>query len=112
MNTRRPPLLPFTLETAVEKVRPAEDRWNSRTPEKVALAYSVDRSRRLSSATKPASTSTFAALAGHPQIALFLGAPVGKQAVYRTNQTCDGVERAGLLSGKPARELKAASAHF
>ena len=33
---------PFTLETAVEKVRLAEDGWNSRDPEKVALAYTVD----------------------------------------------------------------------
>jgi nuclear transport factor 2 (NTF2) superfamily protein len=38
----RPPLPPFTLETAIEKVRLAEDGWNSRDPEKVAQAYSVD----------------------------------------------------------------------
>ena len=42
MNTQRPPLPPFTLESAVEKVRLAEDGWNSRDPEKVALAYTVD----------------------------------------------------------------------
>ena len=36
----RPPLPPFTLETAVQKVRLAEDGWNSRDPERVALAYS------------------------------------------------------------------------
>ena len=36
----RPPLPPFTNETAVQKVRLAEDAWNSRDPEKVALAYS------------------------------------------------------------------------
>jgi uncharacterized protein len=42
MNTQRPPLPPFTLETAGEKVRLAEDGWNSRAPEKVALAYSLD----------------------------------------------------------------------
>ena len=42
MSTQRPPLPPFTLETAVEKVRLAEDGWNSRDPEKVALAYTVD----------------------------------------------------------------------
>ena len=36
------PVAPFTLETAVEKVRLAEDGWNSRDPEKVALAYTVD----------------------------------------------------------------------
>ncbi|WP_055544390.1 DUF1348 family protein, partial [Streptomyces kanamyceticus] len=33
---------PFTRETAIQKVRLAEDGWNSRTPEKVALAYSED----------------------------------------------------------------------
>lgn len=38
----RKPLPPFTFETAVQKVRLAEDGWNSRDPEKVALAYSVD----------------------------------------------------------------------
>ncbi len=38
----RPPLPPFTLETAIQKVRLAEDGWNSRDPEKVALAYSMD----------------------------------------------------------------------
>lgn len=41
-QTTRPPLPPFTLETAKQKVRLAEDGWNSRDPEKVALAYSVD----------------------------------------------------------------------
>src|SRR5579859_7751336 len=39
---QRPPLPPFTRETAIQKVRLAEDAWNSRDPEKVALAYSVD----------------------------------------------------------------------
>ena len=39
---QRPPLPPFTLETAKQKVRSAEDGWNNRNPAKVALAYSVD----------------------------------------------------------------------
>src|SRR3982074_3746917 len=38
----RPPLPPFIRETAIQKVRLAEDGWNSRDPEKVALAYAVD----------------------------------------------------------------------
>ncbi len=38
----RPPLPPFTHESAVEKVRLAEDGWNTRDPEKVAAAYTVD----------------------------------------------------------------------
>jgi uncharacterized protein len=39
---QRPPLPPFTLETAIQKVRLAEDGWNSRDPERVALAYTED----------------------------------------------------------------------
>ena len=38
----RPPVPPFTEETAVAKVRAAEDGWNTRDPQKVALAYTVD----------------------------------------------------------------------
>ncbi len=38
----RPPLPPFTEETALVKVRAAEDAWNTRDPERVSLAYSVD----------------------------------------------------------------------
>jgi nuclear transport factor 2 (NTF2) superfamily protein len=40
--TSRPPLPPFTQATAVQKVRLAEDGWNTRNPEKVSLAYTVD----------------------------------------------------------------------
>lgn len=38
----RPPLPPFTRDSAIEKVRLAEDGWNSRDPERVGLAYSLD----------------------------------------------------------------------
>ena len=38
----RPPLPPFTVGTAAQKARMAEDAWNSRDPERVALAYSAD----------------------------------------------------------------------
>jgi nuclear transport factor 2 (NTF2) superfamily protein len=38
----RPPLPPFTRETAAQKVRMAEDAWNSRDPERVAPAYTED----------------------------------------------------------------------
>ena len=40
--TSRPPLPPFTLETATRKVRLAEDAWNTRDPQRVALAYTDD----------------------------------------------------------------------
>ncbi|WP_417549336.1 DUF1348 family protein [Methylophaga sp.] len=39
---QKPPFPPFTIETAKQKVRMAEDGWNSRDPEKVALAYTTD----------------------------------------------------------------------
>jgi nuclear transport factor 2 (NTF2) superfamily protein len=39
---QRPRLPPFTFETAVEKVRKAENAWNTRDPAQVALAYSAD----------------------------------------------------------------------
>ena len=38
----RPPVPPFTLETATKKARLAEDAWNTRDPERVALAYTED----------------------------------------------------------------------
>jgi hypothetical protein len=38
----RPPLPPFTEETALQKVQAAENAWNSRDPERVALAYTED----------------------------------------------------------------------
>ncbi len=38
----RPPTPPFTLETAIQKARMAEDAWNSRDPEKVSLAYTPE----------------------------------------------------------------------
>jgi uncharacterized protein len=42
MSDTHPPLPPFTRETAVQKVRGAEDGWNSCDPEHVALAYTTD----------------------------------------------------------------------
>jgi nuclear transport factor 2 (NTF2) superfamily protein len=44
--SQRPPLPPFTPETAAQKVRMAEDAWNTRDPERVALAYTEDSSWR------------------------------------------------------------------
>jgi uncharacterized protein len=42
MTEPRPPLPPFTAETAAQKVQAAEDAWNTRDPERVAQAYSAD----------------------------------------------------------------------
>ncbi len=41
-TSSKPPFPPFTMETATEKVRLAEDAWNTRDPERVSLAYTVD----------------------------------------------------------------------
>ena len=42
MSEARPPFPPFTEETAIQKIRAAEDAWNTRDPERVAHAYSED----------------------------------------------------------------------
>jgi hypothetical protein len=42
MAESRPPVPPFTLETAIQKVRMAEDAWNTRDPKRVSLAYTSD----------------------------------------------------------------------
>lgn len=42
MSSVRPPLPPFTAETAAAKVQAAEDAWNTRDPQRVALAYTPD----------------------------------------------------------------------
>ncbi len=41
-NESRPPFPPFTVETAAQKVRAAENAWNLQIPQKIALAYSAD----------------------------------------------------------------------
>ncbi len=71
--TTRPPLPPFTLQTAIQKVRLAEDGWNSRDPEKVALAYSVDSHWR--------NRSEF--LTGRREIVAFLMRKWKKELDYR-----------------------------
>lgn len=42
MSDERPPLPPFTRETALAKVQAAQDAWNTRDPRRVALAYTPD----------------------------------------------------------------------
>jgi nuclear transport factor 2 (NTF2) superfamily protein len=72
MSTR-PPLPPFTLETAIQKVRLAEDAWNSRDPEKVALAYSENSRWR--------NRSEF--IVGREQIIAFLRRKWARELDYR-----------------------------
>ena len=42
MESQKTPLPPFTLESALQKVQMAEDAWNSKDPERVCLAYTID----------------------------------------------------------------------
>lgn len=69
----RPPLPPFTRETAAQKARLAEDAWNTRDPEKVSLAYTPDSVWR--------NRAEF--LNGRPQIVAFLQRKWAKELDYR-----------------------------
>jgi uncharacterized protein len=70
--TDRPPLPPFTAQTAAQKVQAAEDAWNTRDPERVSLAYTVDSQWR--------NRDTF--LAGRPAIVEFLTAKWERELDY------------------------------
>jgi len=71
--TTRPPLPPFTQESAAQKARLAEDAWNSRDPEKVALAYTPDSRWR--------NRSEF--VNGRQEITAFLARKWNKELDYR-----------------------------
>ncbi len=73
MSEGRPPLPPFNLDAAAKKVRLAEDAWNSREPEKVSMAYTVDSQWR--------NRSTF--LTGRQAIVAFLEEKWRKECEYR-----------------------------
>ena len=72
-ENQRPPLPPFTIETAAKKVRAAEDAWNTRDPEKVSLAYTVDSTWR--------NRSEF--INGRAEIVAFLKRKWAKELDYR-----------------------------
>jgi uncharacterized protein len=69
----RPPLPPFTRESAIQKIRAAEDAWNSRDPERCAGAYTPDSRWR--------NRSTF--LQGRDEIVAFLTAKWEREHGYR-----------------------------
>ena len=69
----RPPLPPFTRDTAIQKIRMAEDGWNSRDPERVSLVYTPDSVWR--------NRSEF--LQGRPAIVQFLKRKWQKELDYR-----------------------------
>jgi nuclear transport factor 2 (NTF2) superfamily protein len=71
---------PFTMETALLKVQAAEDAWNSRDPERVALAYSVDTAWR--------NRTEF--LNGRDEIKAFLRRKWAKELDYRLKKTLWG----------------------
>jgi len=73
MNEQRPPLPPFTGETARKKVHAAEDAWNNRNPEKVSMAYTPDSQWR--------NRSEF--LNGREEIQAFLERKWAKELDYR-----------------------------
>lgn len=73
MSSLRPPLPPFTYETAVQKVRIAEDAWNSRDPGKVSLAYTTESQWR--------NRSEF--FSGRSEIVNFLKRKWSKEHSYR-----------------------------
>jgi nuclear transport factor 2 (NTF2) superfamily protein len=73
MSTPRPPLPPFTRETAAQKARKAEDAWNLRDPVQVALATTVDSRWR--------NRSEF--FSGRPAIVAFLERKWAKELDYR-----------------------------
>ncbi len=73
MTVQRPPFPPFTQQSAAEKVRLAEDGWNSRSPEKIALAYSPDSKWR--------NRDQF--ITGHREIIQFLTNKWDKELEYR-----------------------------
>ncbi|UPW17513.1 nuclear transport factor 2 family protein [Agarivorans sp. TSD2052] len=73
MTEARLPLPPFNAETAAQKVRMAEDGWNSRNPEKVALAYTLDSQWR--------NRDQF--VNGRDKIQAFLQAKWNKEQQYR-----------------------------
>lgn len=69
----RPPLPPFTAASAAQKARLAEDAWNSRDPQRVALAYTPDSAWR--------NRAEF--IAGRPAIIAFLTQKWAREAEYR-----------------------------
>ena len=78
--THRPPLPPFSAATAAQKVQAAEDAWNTRDPERVALAYSADSVWR----------NRDAFITGRSEIVAFLAAKWERELDYalRKNLWC------------------------
>ena len=80
---KRHPLPPFTLETARQKVQIAEDAWNTKDPEKVALAYTIDTEWR--------NRTEF--INGREQVKAFLTRKWKKEHHYKLKKRIVGISR-------------------
>ncbi len=74
---------PFTRETSIQKVRKAEDNWNSRDPQRVSLGYTVDSKWR--------NRAEF--INGREQIVEFLTRKWNKELDYRLIKRALGIRR-------------------
>jgi uncharacterized protein (TIGR02246 family) len=93
--TGRPPFPPFTPATARQKVQAAEDAWNTRDPERVALAYTEDSVWR--------NRDTF--VTGRSEIAKFLAGKWERELEYALRKRPPDLRpaaRAGAGPGLPA----------
>ncbi len=80
MSDLRPPVPPFTRETALQKVQAAEDAWNTRDPQRVALAYTPDSAWR----------NRDAFVTGREEIVQFLTAKWERELDYALRKTLWG----------------------
>lgn len=82
MSDLRPPVPPFTRETALQKVQAAEDAWNTRDPQRVALAYTPDSAWR----------NRDAFVTGRDEIVQFLTAKWERELDYALRKTLWGFD--------------------
>ncbi len=89
----RPPVPPFTEETARQKVKAAQDGWNSRDPQKVSLAYTPDSKWR--------NRDEF--FEGREAIVEFLTRKWARELDYRLEKTSGALRRTASRSGSNTR---------
>jgi len=94
--TTRLPLPPFTSESAIQKVRLAEDGWNTRDPGKVALAYAIDSHWR--------NRSEF--VNGRDEITTFLSRKWARELDYRLIKELWAFNDRGALRLRMARRFE------
>jgi nuclear transport factor 2 (NTF2) superfamily protein len=92
----RPPVPPFTYDTAIAKVRKAEDAWNTRDPASVSLAYTLDSSWR--------NRSSF--VNGREEIVVSLAAKWDKELGYRLIKEIWAFTQMAMQAGFPNTVLR------